>query len=174
MNPKYFGLNEAIGKIIKTPTDQSRVVAIAVALAASAQAHLPSSAVDNLPGFYADQVHAFVIEKISEVGEAVIFGSKQALDYAQQFWKMRYTAAFPNKVLVDNAYQMDQLLAVRGTQTIDITTLWAGGVVQLSEEMSNFMNKYRVEIMSIAARVAVLLQPAAEDADALTPTKVIV
>jgi hypothetical protein len=167
MNPKYFGLNEAIGKLVKNPGDQSRIVAIAVALAVSAQAHLPSSDVENQLAYYGEQVHPFVCEKISEVGEAVVFASKSALDYAQLFWKMRYTAAFPNRMLVDNAYQIDRLIAAHASHSIDITSLWAGGLVQLSQEMSLFMNKYRAEIMGIASRVAVILQPpAADEADA--------
>jgi hypothetical protein len=165
MNPKFFGLNEAIGKLIKNPGDQSRIVAIAVALAVSSQAQLPSSSVDNQLAYYGEQVHPFVCEKISEVGEAVVFASKSALEYAQLFWKMRYTAAFPNHMLVDNAHQIDRLIATRGGHSLDITSLWSGGLIQLSEEMSQFMNKYRAEIMGVASRVAVLLQPAASGSD---------
>jgi hypothetical protein len=163
MNPQYFGLNEAIGKLVRVPADQSRIVAIAVALAVSAQAHLPSSNVANQLAYYGEQVHPFICEKISEVGEAVVFASKSALEYAQLFWKMRYTAAFPNRMLVDNAYQIDRLVATRGTAAIDITSLWAGGLLQLSEEMSKFMNTYRSEIMGIASRLAVILQPGSAD-----------
>jgi hypothetical protein len=159
MNPQYFGLNESIGRLVKVPADQGRIVAIAVALAASSQAHLPSSALENVAAFYGEQVHPFVSEKISEVGESVIMASKSALEYAQLFWKMRYTAAFPNRMLVDNAYQIDRLLSVRASNSIDITSLWAGGLIDLSEEMSQFMNKYRAEILGIASRVALILQP---------------
>jgi hypothetical protein len=159
MNPKYFGLNEAIGRLVKVPADQGRIVAIAVALAASSQAHLPSSALSNVAAFYGEQVHQFVSEKISEVGESVIFASKLALDYAQLFWKMRYSAAFPTRVLVDNAYQIDRLISVRASSSMDITSLWSGGLMDLSEEMSQFMNRYRAEIMGVASRVALILQP---------------
>jgi hypothetical protein len=172
MNPQYFGLNEAIGKLVRTPADQSRIVAIAVALAVSAQAHLPSSAVDNQLAYYGEQVHPFVCEKISEVGEAVVFASKSALDYAQLFWKMRYTAAFPNHMLVDNAYQIDRLIAMKASHSIDITSLWSGGLIQLSEEMSLFMNKYRAEIMGIASRVACILQVPRQDSEEPNPAPV--
>src|SRR5438067_2294676 len=119
MNPKYFGVNEAIGKIVRAPGDQSRIVAIAVALATSSLAQLPSSDVKNFTAFYGEQVLPFVAEKISEMGEAIVFASKSALEYAQLFWKMRYTAAFPNRVLIDNAYQLERLLASRPNQSID-------------------------------------------------------
>lgn len=158
MNPKYFGLNEAIGKLIKVPAVQGRIVAIAVALAAASQAHMPSSQLENPSAFYGEQVHGFVAEKISEVGESVIFASNLSLDYAQMFWKMRYTAAYPNRMLVDNAYQIDRLLSVRASTSLDITSIWSGGLLDVSEEMSQFMNTYRAEIMGVATRVALILQ----------------
>lgn len=159
MDTKYFGLNETIGRLVKVPADQRRIVAIAVALAASAQGHLPSSDVNNPSAFYGEQVHPFVSEKISEVGESVMMASKSALEYVQLFWKMRYFAAFPTRMLVENAYQIDRLVSVRATHAIDITSLWAGGIIMISEEMSQFMNKYRAEIMAISSRVACILQP---------------
>ncbi len=158
MNPQYFGLNAEIGRLVKAPGDQSRIIALAVALAVSSLAHLPSSGVNNVPAFYGEQVHPFVCEKISEVGEAVVFASKNALEYAQLFWKMRYNAAFPANVLVDQANAIESLLFNNRVMP-DVSMLWAGGITMLSEEMALFITKYSREIMVVASRVAIILQP---------------
>lgn len=157
MDAKFFGLNNRIGQLVKVPADQGRIVAIAVALATSSLAHLPSSALVDSSAFYGDQVHQFVSEKISEVGESVVFASKSALEYAQLFWKMRYNAAFPSGILATQSSLIERLAKTRAAQAMDITSLWAGGSVLLSEEMSLFMNKYHVEIIIIASQVSAIL-----------------
>jgi hypothetical protein len=161
MDPKYFGLNETIGRTVKAPADQGRIVAIAVALAASAQAHLPSAQLENIPAFFAQQVLPVVSEKISEVNESVVFGAKSALEYTQVFWKMRYFAAWPAAYTQDSEYRLKYLLSQPAAKNMDITMLYSGGASQISDELSQFMNKYKVEIMLIASDVAMLLSPPA-------------
>ena len=165
MNPKYIGLNEQIGKIIKAPGDQSRIVAIAAAFAASAQGHLPSSPVDNLLGYYSLQVFPSVAEKLSEIGESVVFGTKSALEYTQQFWQMRYYAAFPAKFADVFQHRMHMVMECKTTKSLDITSLLCGGQFIVSEEMSDFMNKYKVEISTIAMYIIGILLPDVEGQD---------
>jgi len=159
MNPKYIGLNEQIGKIIRAPGDQSRIVAIAAAFAASAQGHLPSSPVDNLLGYYSLQVYPSVAEKLSEVNESVIFGAKSALEYTQQFWQMRYYAAFPAKFADTFQHRMRMVMDSKATKSLDVSGLLCGGQFIISEEMSEFMNKYKAEIATIAMYMINILLP---------------
>lgn len=159
MDPKFFGLNEKIGRIVKVPADQGRIVATAVALAAAAHARLPSSPVENVSVFYADQVHAVAMETISDMNESVVFAAKTALEYAQTFWKLRYYAAFPVQMVEMTDYRIEHLLKTRAPANMDLTTLWAGGMMEVSDELSSFMNKYRVEIATLAADLVKLLAP---------------
>jgi hypothetical protein len=165
MNPQFFGLNEKIGRIIKVPADQSRIVSIAVAMAAAAHARLPSSQVENVSAFFAEQVFGTVSESISDLNESIVFGAKSALEYAQLFWKLRYYAAFPAHLVDNTAYAMDRLLFRKGLEQMDLTTIWAGGVLELSEEMNLFMNKYRTEIVTLAADLTRLMAPKAANVD---------
>jgi hypothetical protein len=104
-----------------------------------------------------------VSEKISEVNESVLFASKSALEYAMLFWNMRYYAAFPGEMTSRTLANLDSLLYSNSAKTMDITVLWAGGVALLSEEMSTFMNKYKIEIMMLAARTKSAIAPRAAD-----------
>lgn len=159
MDPKFFGLNEKIGRIIKVPADQGRIVAIAVALAASAQARLPSSAVENVSAFYADQVFGVAAEKISELNETIVFAAKSALEYTQTFWKQRYYAAFPLQMAEQTAYRIETLMRSKAAANMDLCTLWSGGAVNVSEELNAFMNKYCAEIMILASDLCRLIAP---------------
>lgn len=159
MDPKFFGLNETIGRIVKVPADQNRLVAVAVALAVASYVQIPSPQVKNPMVFFADQVFAAASEKISTINESVCFGAKAALDYAQTFWKLRYYAAHPADYSYDNEYRLQTLLKGRAAQSMDLTTLWAGGASFISQDLSEFMNKYQAEILTIAAKVGGLLRP---------------
>lgn len=169
MNPKYFGLNATIGKVVKAPADQARIVAIAAAFAAAAQGQLPSSPVENVAGYYAQHVFPTVTEKLSEVNESVVFGAKSALDYTMIFWQMRYYAAFPGKFADVFEYRITASLDSSVVKTLDAMSLLCGGQMMLSEEMSMFMNKYKTEITLISAAMMTVLRYTAEDTSAPGP-----
>lgn len=159
MDPKYFNFNQEIGKLVKSPADQGRIIAIAIALAAAANARLPSSPVRNLAMHYADQVFQDVTEKISEINESIVFSAKSAQEYVQVFWKMRYYAAFPIQMADANFYRMRDLVKSPAAHGMDLMTVWAGGVVELSEELNQFMSKFKAEIAILAATAAVMIAP---------------
>lgn len=165
MNPKYFGLNETIGKLVKAPADQGRIVAIAAAFAAAAQGHLPSSPVENVAGYYALQVFPMVAEKLSEVNESVVFGAKSALDYTQIFWQMRYYAAFPGKFADVFEFRLAASLDSSAAKMMDVMALLCGGQLLLSEEMSLFMNKYKNEITLISAKMLTVFKYTAPEVE---------
>lgn len=160
MDPKFFGLNQKIGTLVKVPADQGRIVALAVAMASAAHSRLPSSPVENLLAFYGEQVHPVVMENISDVNESIVFAAKQALEYVQIFWKMRYYAAFPAQFVEATAFTVERQLQSRVTSQMDLTTIWTGGLLEISEELNKFMNTYRIEIATLAADITRLMAPA--------------
>lgn len=159
MNPKYFGLNEKIGQLIKVPADQGRIVAIAVAFSAITHARLPTSPVDNPQSFYAEQVLPSLMESLSDINENIVFASRMALDYGLIFWKLRYYAAFPGDFATDLEYRLRALLDGKAGRGMDINLIWAGGLAVVSDEMNQFMNRYKTEITLIAADLIRLLAP---------------
>lgn len=159
MNPRYFGLNQKIGQLIKNPADQGRIVAIAVAMAASANARLPSSPVISIPAFYGEQVFPVINETISEINESIIFAAKSAQDAAQKFWKMRYYAAFPAHMAHLTTSISDRSLDSRIVEKMDLLMVWCGGSFELAPELLDFMNKYRYEIGTLALDFTRFLAP---------------
>ena len=159
MDSKYFGLNATIGKLVKSPADQGRIVGIAAGLAAASQGQLPSSPVVNISAFYAQMVFPMVQEKLSDVNESIIFAAKSALEYAGLFWQMRYYAAFPAQLVDTYMYRLKSTLESNVGKGMDVSMLWCGGQVLISDEMSAFMNRYKVEITLINAEMIQAITP---------------
>lgn len=157
MNPKYMYLNQEILRLVKTPIDQGRIVAVAVALAASSKAILPSTSVEDATVFYINAVAEQMRELISECGENVVFPMKTALDYAQQFWKMRYASAHPAAMNKELIWTLSSNTTAARLASFDFTTVWAGGSNSISVELSEFLNKYKVEIISLACNIQPLM-----------------
>lgn len=147
-----ISLNNAIRNIVKTPTDQGRIVAAAVAQAVAARAPLPSTQLEEggIGSFYATNVAPYVNEAISAFGEATLFATKTSAEWAQSFWKMRYFAAHPAACpLTLNSYHRS-LECADAISKYDLVTLFAGGSLVLTEEVYNFINQYKAEIISLA------------------------
>jgi hypothetical protein len=159
MESKYISFNDQINRVVKTPVDQGRIVAMAVALAVSAKAMLPSSAVENTSDYFAANVSDFAKQTISELGEGVTFSSKTALEYVGQFWKMRYNAAHP-AVTLESAlrYQLASLALSGKESPYDFSMMWAGGEAAVSRDAAAFLEKFKIEILTLASSVYPLLE----------------
>jgi hypothetical protein len=153
-------LNTVIHRTIKAPGDQGRIVAMAVALAVAATAPLPSTPVDDASEYFLQQVNQQAIELISELNESVIFASKLALEFTQQFWKQRYYSAHPKCMIESNfTSQLDSLLNVERVETFDFSTIMSGGLFVLALDTVRFLNKYKVEIAKVTAAVYSAIAP---------------
>jgi hypothetical protein len=152
VNSKYIRLNQKINQVVKAPGDQGKIVAMAVAFAVSALSALPSSPVDDLSQFYNLQVQQPAIVKISQIGEGVIFASKTALEYLSVFWKQRYYSAHPAVTMeaVHFPLAMNACVKEEARQAFDFATIMSGGLVTMSIETAKFLNKYKIEIATIA------------------------
>lgn len=158
MNPSYLELNAQILKVIKSPVDQGRIVAAAVAMAVSAKASLPSSPVASLAEYYGSQVLPAAMDTISGFGEGVVFATKTALENVQLFWKMRYYAAHPVCMMDrDMQFNIESMLNDTAVGGFNFSTLWSGGAKLVSTDQDAFFTKYKKEIMILAATVCVLL-----------------
>lgn len=160
MDSKYFGLNELIGRVVKAPGDQGRIVAVAMAMAVVAKAPLPSSPVDNMADYYAMNVHQDAAKIISEINESVIFASHTALECVNTFWKLRYYAAHPVTLWVNwkNAYYNPARAADGSSlENMDTFTTFIGGAREISPDLMTFMNKYKCEIMDLTGFIISLV-----------------
>lgn len=160
MDPKFISLNQQIGKIVKSPADQGRIVATVFAMAAAAAAPLPSSQLDNVPAYFAAQVYPSASEAICNANESVVFGAKSAMEYMQIFWKMRYNAAFPasiwgydNNGMNISAYN----LAYRGHRGVDTIGAYLGAASEMSPEYYEFCNKFQNEIVALLPDVMFIM-----------------
>lgn len=155
MNPNYMSLNNAIARVVKSPVDQGRIVAVAVALAVSASATLPSSEVEDKASYFMGSVVATVRDQISELNEGVVFNAKQALEYAERFWMMRYTAAHPMTLIDGGLRPMLNPLSQESGKVgnFDFMTCYMGGPRVLSTDLNAFINQYKVELLELVGEV---------------------
>jgi hypothetical protein len=157
MDPKFISLNQEIGRVIKVPADQGRILATVFAMAAAAAAPLPSSPLDNIPAYFAAQVFPQATQQISEANESVIFSATSAVEYTKIFWKMRYNAAFPATLWLGedpNSSSNPMSMATynvkyRGHTDIDAISAYIGTCSEMSPEYFDFINKYKMEIINL-------------------------
>ena len=146
-----ISLNNAIRTIVKTPADQGRIIAVAVAQAVAAKATLPSTELEvgSLAAYYTTNVQPMANEAIDCFGNATIFAQKTAAEYALIFWKMRYYAAHPASCPITLNSYYKSLECESAIAVYDFGTLMAGGSLLLTPELYALMNKYKAEILAL-------------------------
>lgn len=144
-----MNFNEQIIRIVTKPIDQGKIVAMAIALAVSSRAILPSNEVDDVATYFTNTVAPYACEAMSEIGEGVVYPSKLALDYVRQFWTLRYNSAHPgNAAATGLAYALASGIADR-MESFDFGLMFSGGATIVSEETAAFLNKYKLEILQL-------------------------
>ncbi len=95
MKTIYINYSERVNALVTDAGMRSKFVALSVAFAAAAVCDLPSSPVENPTMHYSNTAQSRVRAILSDFNENVVFDVGSAIDYARQFWMLRYNAAHP-------------------------------------------------------------------------------
>lgn len=95
MKPYFNTFNAAADVAIRDKMQRTRIIALAVALALSNEATIPSSQVDSAASHFITVIRPATDVALSAFNENVIFDCKAACDHFRSFWLLRYTAAHP-------------------------------------------------------------------------------
>lgn len=98
MNTNYMALNGAIDCAVTDITKRARIIAIALAVALSKKAHLPTERVDNVMAFFDQNVMPDLAPILSSFNEEIIVDCAIVKETLQAMWMVRYNAAFPARL----------------------------------------------------------------------------
>ena len=140
MNTKFLALQSAADSVIADPTNRSKVLGAAIALAVAAIGNLPTSPVDNVAEHYAHQVATDARRWVGEFNEQFVIDSKAVADQARTYWMLRYTAAHPLTVPV---YSLN-----KGHGFFDAII---GVGLYVDDDQYALLNKHRSQILALAA-----------------------
>lgn len=152
MKPIYFNFSKAADTAITDSTKRTKILAVALAVAASNLASLPTSQVDSPSNHFNMQVLSQVREAVAEFNENIVFDCKATLDYVRIFWMLRYTAAHP---LTRPIYSLNFNFfeSVMGVGTF------------VSPELQCFVNEHKDQILYLSTIAAeIIYQTRVQDA----------
>lgn len=144
MNPIYSNFDKNASGYVEAGS-RAKVIALALALALSQIAIVPSSEVDNPSAHFNMQVMPAANDVMSNFNENMVFDCRAAIDYFRMFWLIRYTAAHP--------FASPDYSAMSG-----FFECLFGVERFVPQELHDFMHKYKDKIFMLAqdARIIIL------------------
>lgn len=92
MDLKYQPFVKILQSLQSPIKDRHRIAAIAIGYACACNSALPSAEVENAQQHYINNVEPFAKRVISAFNEATVLDTASALEFARNFWLMRYDA----------------------------------------------------------------------------------
>lgn len=141
MNPMFNNFSKVADSVVTDSTKRSRIIAVAIAVAISNLAVLPTSQVSAPSNHFNMQVLPCVNALVSQFNENLIFDCKAVVEHVRSFWMLRYTATHPSSRPI-YSLNMTFFEAMQGVGTF------------VSPELYQFTSEFRDQILYLSTVAA--------------------
>jgi hypothetical protein len=117
----------------------SKLASLALAKAIANTLQLPTFEVKNKNLHYIEKCSAQATMLLSEVNEMCVFNTRQLEETIKDFWLVRYSVAFPPKLIAPNTNAVFSLLGIQGVLSKDCEEAIASAGPEIITLLNGFM-----------------------------------